>query len=174
MLGRLDRVLGMVPQREDFGSAKRHLLPILVCLEPHQTEVDKQKGQQAQNQTKCFYCLKLSTQPGLAFLSLAQEGIWARGKGRGWMYPEIFPPGNCVVQVSFFRVPDVPFKPLWGSISQVKSSPFPKLHSGFRSTPYLLPHHRNSWAQLGLKPAEWRVFKVLHRIVTAFPEKPLH
>lgn len=49
MLGRLDRVLGMVPQREDFGSAKRHFLPILVCLEPHQTEVAKQKGQQAQN-----------------------------------------------------------------------------------------------------------------------------
>lgn len=42
----------MVPLKEDFGSAERHILPILVYLKPRWPEVAKQKGQQAQNQDK--------------------------------------------------------------------------------------------------------------------------
>lgn len=76
--------------------------------------------------TKCFYCLKLSTQPGLAFVSLAQEGIWARGKGRVWMYPEVFPPGNCIVQVSF-QSPWCPFQTLVGEYFPGEELSFPEI-----------------------------------------------
>lgn len=158
MLGRLERVSGKVPQKEDFRSAERHILPI-------RNEVAKQKGQ-AQNQTKFLFCLKLITQPSLALPPWHRRALEQEEKEADKCALRCVLLGAALFKYPL-RVPTIPFRPLWGSISQVKSSPFPKLDSGFRSS-YLTigtPEH-----SLAKSLQSERVFKALHGIVTAFPE----